>query len=95
MIQEQTRKEKNLEKEFLNNLPFNKLQHSLTLNLGNNTWNVGLFLGLTPLFNEEFAEKYQNIKKIVILMVYRDLIFKEFFVRENKINKLTEKCKQR
>ena len=53
-----------LENESLNNLPFNKLQHSLTLNLGNNTWNVGLFLGLTPLFNEEFAEKHQNIKNV-------------------------------
>ena len=50
--------------ETLNNLPFNKLQHGLTINLGNNTWNIGLFLGLTPLFNDEFAEKHQNIKNI-------------------------------
>ena len=36
-----------------------------------------------------------NIKQIVILMVDRDLIFKEFVVRENEFNHLTEKWKQR
>tara|TARA_B100001093_G_scaffold59567_1_gene50292 strand:- start:732 stop:1370 length:639 start_codon:yes stop_codon:yes gene_type:complete len=50
--------------ETLNNLPFNKLQQGLTINLGNNTWNIGLFLGLTPIFNDEFAEKHKNIKNI-------------------------------
>ena len=36
-----------------------------------------------------------DIKQIVILMVDRDLIFKEFVVRENEFNHLTEKWKQR
>ena len=36
-----------------------------------------------------------NIKQIVILMVDRDLTFKEFVVRENEFNHLTEKWKQR
>jgi len=36
-----------------------------------------------------------NIKQIVILMVDRDLIFREFVVKENEFNHLTEKWKKR
>ena len=36
-----------------------------------------------------------EIKQIVILMVDRDLIFKEFIVRLNEFNELTAKWKKR
>ena len=36
-----------------------------------------------------------NIKQIVILMVDRDLIFKEFIIQENEFKHLTEKWKKR
>ena len=36
-----------------------------------------------------------NIQQIVILMVDRDLIFKEFVIKENEFNHLTEKWKKR
>lgn len=48
----------------LSGLPFNKIQYGLTVNLGNNTWNIGLFFGLNPIFEDEFVEKNQNIKNI-------------------------------
>ena len=36
-----------------------------------------------------------DIRQIVILMVDRDLIFKEFIVKENEFRHLTEKWKKR
>ena len=36
-----------------------------------------------------------NIKQIVILMVDRDLIFKEFIIQENEFKYFTEKWKKR
>ena len=36
-----------------------------------------------------------DIRQIVILMVDRDLIFKEFIVKENEFKYLTEKWKKR
>ena len=36
-----------------------------------------------------------NIKQIVILMVDRDLIFREFIIQENEFKHLTDKWKKR
>ena len=36
-----------------------------------------------------------QINSIAILMVDRDLLFKEFFVSENEFDNLTDKCKKR
>jgi len=36
-----------------------------------------------------------NIKQIVILMVDRDLIFREFIIQENEFMHLTDKWKKR
>lgn len=52
------------EKQILGNLPFSKIQSGLTLNAGNNTWNLGVYYGLIPLFNDEFTSKYQSFKNI-------------------------------
>jgi hypothetical protein len=50
--------------EKIRDLPFNKFQTGFTLNAGNNTWNLGLYLGLQPLFKDYFVEKNQMIKNI-------------------------------
>ena len=50
--------------EKIRDLPFNKIQTGFTLNAGNNTWNLGLYLGLQPLFNDDFIKKNQLIKNI-------------------------------
>ena len=48
----------------LKDLPFNKFQSGFTLNAGNNTWNLGLYLGLQPILNEDFTKNYSSIKNI-------------------------------
>jgi hypothetical protein len=48
----------------LSSLPFNEFQYGFTLNAGNNTWNLGLYLGLNPLFDDQFVKKYESIKNI-------------------------------
>jgi hypothetical protein len=50
--------------EKIRDLPFNKFQTGFTLNAGNNTWNLGLYLGLQPLFNDDFIKKNQLIKNV-------------------------------
>ena len=50
--------------EKIRDLPFNKFQTGFTLNAGNNTWNLGLYLGLQPLFKDNFIKKNQMIKNI-------------------------------
>ena len=50
--------------EKIRDLPFNKFQTGFTLNAGNNTWNLGLYLGLQPLFKDNFIKKNQIIKNI-------------------------------
>ena len=48
----------------LNDLPFNIFQSGFTLNAGNNTWNLGLYIGLQPILNEDFTKNYSSIKNI-------------------------------
>jgi hypothetical protein len=48
----------------VNNLPFNKFQSGFTLNAGNNTWNLGVYFGLNPIFNDDFTKKNQNLKNL-------------------------------
>ena len=50
--------------EKIRDLQFNKFQTGFTLNAGNNTWNLGLYLGLQPLFNDDFIKKNQLIKNV-------------------------------
>jgi|TARA_B110000914_G_scaffold208768_1_gene206506 hypothetical protein len=45
-------------------LPFNKIQSGFTINAGNNTWNLGLYLGLQPLFNNQFTKKHSEFKNL-------------------------------
>ena len=52
------------DEETLRNLPFNKFQSGFTLHAGNNTWNLGLYYGLTSLFNDQFTNNYKNYKNL-------------------------------
>ncbi len=56
--------ESNLSKLSLSSLPFNEFQYGFTLNAGNNTWNLGLYLGLNSLFDDQFVKKHESIKNI-------------------------------
>ena len=45
-------------------LPLRKTQSGLTVNAGNNTWNLGLYMGLNPIFNKEFGQNNPEIKDL-------------------------------
>ena len=48
----------------LENLPFRKTQSGITVNAGNNTWNLGLYMGLNPIFNKEVGQNNPNLKDL-------------------------------
>ena len=48
----------------LKDLPFRKTQSGITVNAGNNTWNLGLYMGLNPIFNEEFGQNNPELKDL-------------------------------
>ena len=55
------------------NLPFNKIQTGATINAGNNTWNLGIYLGLQPIFNDQFLKKhpkFNNIKQFKVGLIF-------------------------
>ncbi len=56
--------ESSSDNQTIRNLPFNNFQSGFTLNAGNNTWNLGVYLGLQPLFDKEFTKNHINIKNI-------------------------------
>ena len=64
IISSRVKFESESDKEIIRNLPFNKFQSGLTLNAGNNTWNLGLYYGLNSLFNDEFASKHEYLKNL-------------------------------
>jgi len=46
------------------NLPLRKTQSGITVNAGNNTWNLGLYLGLNPIFNDDFGQNNPELKDL-------------------------------
>ena len=64
IISSKVRYESPSNNQTIRDLPFNNFQSGFTLNAGNNTWNLGVYLGLKPLFDEEFAKNHINIKNI-------------------------------
>ena len=48
----------------LQNLPFRKTQSGITLNAGNNTWNLGLYMGLNPVFTKDFGQIHPELKDL-------------------------------
>ena len=64
IISSKVKYESSSNNQTIRNLPFNNFQSGLTLNAGNNTWNLGVYLGLQPLFDKEFTKNHINIKNI-------------------------------
>lgn len=64
IVSSKVKYESSLDNQTIRNLPFNNFQSGLTLNAGNNTWNLGVYLGLQPLFDKEFTKNHINIKNI-------------------------------
>ena len=57
----------------LENLPFRKIQSGLTLNAGNNTWNLGVYLGLNPVFNKDFGQinpDFKDLKEFKLGLIF-------------------------
>ena len=48
----------------LENLPFRKTQSGITVNAGNNTWNLGLYMGLNPIFTKDFGQMHPELKDL-------------------------------
>ena len=46
----------------LKSLPFRKVNTGVMLNAGNNTWNLSLYMGLRPVFNDEFRKLNPELK---------------------------------
>jgi len=62
----------------LENLPFRKIQSGLTLNAGNNTWNLGVYLGLNPVFNKDFGQinpDFKDLKEFKLGLIFYILWF--------------------
>ena len=64
IINSKVRYESPSNNQTIRDLPFNNFQSGFTLNAGNNTWNLGVYLGLQPLFDEEFTKNHTNFKNI-------------------------------
>ena len=64
IISSKVKYESSSNNQTIRNLPFNNFQSGFTLNAGNNTWNLGVYLGLQPLFDKEFTKNHINIKNI-------------------------------
>ena len=57
----------------LENLSFRKIQSGLTLNAGNNTWNLGVYLGLNPVFNKDFGQinpDFKDLKEFKLGLIF-------------------------
>jgi len=48
----------------LKSLPFRKVNTGVMLNAGNNTWNLSLYMGLRPVFNDEFRKLNPELKDL-------------------------------
>ena len=48
----------------LKSLPFRKVNTGVMLNAGNNTWNLSLYMGLKPVFNDEFGKLNPELKDL-------------------------------
>ena len=54
----------------LNNLPINIDQLGLTLNIGYNTWNIGLYKSLRPFFNKNIQSLPQGLEQFKVGLIF-------------------------
>ena len=54
----------------LTNLPINLDQLGLTLNIGYNTWNIGLYKSLRPFFNKNIQSLPQGLEQFKVGLIF-------------------------
>ena len=54
----------------LSNLPINLDQLGLTLNIGYNTWNIGLYKSLRPFFNKNIQSLPQGLEQFKVGLIF-------------------------
>ena len=54
----------------LTNLPINLDQLGLTLNVGYNTWNIGLYKSLRPFFNKNIQSLPQGLEQFKVGLIF-------------------------
>ena len=59
-----------LENYKLTNLPINLDQLGLTLNIGYNTWNIGLYKSLRPFFNKNIQSLPQGLEQFKVGLIF-------------------------
>ena len=54
----------------LNSVPLNLDQIGFTLNIGYNTWNIGLYKSLRPFFNKKISSLPQNLEQFKLGLIF-------------------------
>ena len=54
----------------LNSVPVNLDQLGFTLNIGYNTWNIGLYKSLRPFFNKKISSLPQNLEHLKLGLIF-------------------------
>ena len=70
VIQSAFKHDSSLENYELTNLPINLDQLGLTLNIGYNTWNIGLYKSLRPFFNKNIQSLPQGLEQFRVGLIF-------------------------
>ena len=70
VIQSAFKHDSSLENYKLINLPINLDQLGLTLNIGYNTWNIGLYKSLRPFFNKNIQSLPQGLEQFKVGLIF-------------------------
>ena len=70
VIQSSFKHDSSQENYKLTNLPINLDQLGLTLNIGYNTWNIGLYKSLRPFFNKNIQSLPQGLEQFKVGLIF-------------------------
>ena len=70
VIQSSFKHDSSQENYKLRNLPINLDQIGLTLNIGYNTWNIGLYKSLRPFFNKKIESLPQGLEQFKVGLIF-------------------------
>ena len=70
VIQSSFKHDSSQENYKLRNLPINLDQIGLTLNIGYNTWNIGLYKSLRPFFNKNIQSLPQGLEQFKVGLIF-------------------------
>ena len=70
VLQSAFKHDSSLEKYKLTNLPINLDQLGLTLNIGYNTWNIGLYKSLRPFFNKNIQSLPLELEQFKVGLIF-------------------------